>query len=60
MTEVYIQKSKAKDKRLMAKFPNKTIYERTAPSRHRAYVISSMEDLPSLEFGNFNFGDSTQ
>ena len=38
----------------------KHIYERTAPSRHRAYLISSMEDLPSLEFGNFNFGDSTQ
>ena len=36
------------------------IYERTAPSRHRAYLISSMEDLPSLEFGNFNLGDSTQ
>tara|TARA_Y100000816_G_C25986173_1_gene515060 strand:+ start:375 stop:668 length:294 start_codon:yes stop_codon:yes gene_type:complete len=26
MTEVYIQKSKAKDKRLMAKFPNKTTH----------------------------------
>ena len=35
------------------------IYERTAPSRHRAYLISSMEDLQWLEFGNFNFGDST-